>query len=128
MTDRILLTNLVVSGRHGVEPHERVEPQRFAIDVELRLDLRPAGTTDDLGQTADYAAVDRTVRRIVETTSFQLIEALAERIASTLLSEQPRVESVTVRVRKPDIRLAGPSDPPGIEISRDRAGVAGSSG
>jgi len=122
VTDRILLANVVASGRHGVEPRERAEPQRFSIDVELGLDLRPAGTADALELTVDYAAVDRAVRRIVETTSFALIEALAERIAATLLAEQPLAEAVTVRVRKPDVVLGGPVDPPGVEIHRVRAG------
>ena len=49
MTDRILLENIRLEGRHGVHEEERAAPQPFEIDVELVLDLQPAGRADDLG-------------------------------------------------------------------------------
>ena len=120
MTDRIVLANLVFQARHGVEPRERVEPQRFEVDVELELDLRPAGETDDLSKTANYAEVDAVVRPIVEGRSFALIEALAEAIAGAVLASQPLADAVVVRVRKPEVRLGGPLDHAAVEIRRMR--------
>jgi dihydroneopterin aldolase len=125
MTDRIVLSNLQIEARHGVEPREKVELQRFEVDVELHLDLAPAGRSDDLAKTIDYAAVDRRVREIVTSTSFDLIEALAERIASDLLADQPLADAVVVRIRKPDVRLAGPLDGPAVEITRRRGATTG---
>ncbi len=55
--DRILLEGMLFSGHHGTLPAERELGQRFAVDVELRCDLRAAGSTDDLAQTVDYGAV-----------------------------------------------------------------------
>ena len=120
MTDRIVLANLAFQARHGVEPRERVEPQRFEVDVELELDLRPAGETDDLSKTANYAEVDAVVRPIVEGRSFALIEALAEAIAGAVLASQPLADAVVVRVRKPEVRLGGPLDHAAVEIRRER--------
>lgn len=122
MTDRIVLPNLVIRARHGVEPREKREPQRFEVDVELHLDLGPAGRSDDLARTIDYAAVERAVRQTAESTSFDLIEALAERLATDILAEQPLADEVVIRIRKPDVRLSGPADGPGIEITRRRSG------
>jgi dihydroneopterin aldolase len=36
-----------------------------------------------------------------------LIEAVAEQIASRILSEQPLVDSITVRVQKPGVPIPG---------------------
>ena len=47
MTDRILLSRMRFEGRHGVTDEERAEPQPFEVDVELELDLQPAGIDDD---------------------------------------------------------------------------------
>jgi len=120
MTDRIVLANMVFQARHGVHDWEKVEAQRFEVDVELWLDARAAGVHDDLALTVDYGAVYEMTRRVVESTTFNLIEALAEAIAREALVAQPLVEEVVVRVRKPEVRLGGPLDHAAVEIRRTR--------
>ena len=103
--DRILLEGMVFHGRHGTLPAERELGQPFVVDVELRLDLRPAGLSDDLAQTVDYGQVHRRVREIVEGSPANLTETVAERIATAILGDHPPVEAVRVRVVKPHVRL-----------------------
>jgi dihydroneopterin aldolase len=121
MADRILLDGMVFQARHGVFDHEKVTAQRFEVDVELHLDLQPAGLEDDLARTLDYAKVYETVRAIVESTTFNLIEALAEAIAHELLADFAGLEEVVVRVRKPEIKLGGPLAFAGVQIRRRRS-------
>jgi dihydroneopterin aldolase len=121
MTDRIDLRNMVFMGRHGVLEREQREPQPFEVDVELYLNLQPAGLDDDLAQTIDYAAAFDHVRQIVESTSYRLVEALAEAIAHELLVDF-RADAVTVRVRKPRVPIEGRLDYAGVEITRQRSG------
>ncbi len=121
MSDRILLEGMVFEGTHGVFPEEQVTPQPFEVDVELALDLRPAGVSDDLDHSVDYGLVFDVCREIVESTRFNLLEALAEAIAHELLTRFP-VDDVTVRVRKPRVKLGGPVRTAGIEIRRRRTG------
>jgi len=123
VSDRIVVEGMRFRGTHGVNPEEKVEPQRFEVDVELALDLRPAGRSDDLALTADYAGVFDLCRELVETTRFNLIEALAETIADRLLAGLPVVDEVTVRVRKPEVRLGGTFRSVGVEVRRARAGA-----
>lgn len=122
MSDRIVLDGMAFQARHGVHTHEKVTPQRFEVDVELHLDLQPAGLEDDLERTLDYGRVYDTVRTIVESTTFNLIEALAEAIAHELLADFPALDQVVVRVRKPEVKLGGPLRAPGVEIIRRRSG------
>ncbi len=103
--DRILLSDMVFHGRHGTLPAENELGQPFVVSVELRLDLRPAGTSDDLAKTVDYGEVHRMARDIVQGPPVQLIETLAERIASGALRDHPAVEAVKVKVAKPHVRL-----------------------
>ena len=119
--DRILLSDMVFHGRHGTLPAENELGQPFVVSIELRLDLRPAGSSDDLAKTVDYGQVHRMARDIVEGPPVQLIETLAERIATAALQDQPTVEAVKVKVAKPHVRLgdtvlAGSS----VEILRHR--------
>jgi len=78
-----------------------------------------AGLSDELARTVDYGRVFDTCRQIVESTRFDLVEALAEAIAQELLSEFP-VDEVTVRVRKPMVKLGGTLRAVGVEIRRRR--------
>lgn len=122
MTDRVELSNMVFQGRHGVLELERARAQPFEVDVEIHLDLRPAGLADDLSKTVDYRDVFEICRSVIEGPSRLLIEALAEEIAQTLLarSEPLGAAEVVVRVRKPNAPLPGRLDHAAVEITRSR--------
>jgi dihydroneopterin aldolase len=122
MSDRIVLAGMVFLARHGVNDWEKVEEQRFEVDVDLGVDVRAAAKDDDLAKTVDYRGVYETTRRVVEDTTLELIESLADRIARELLAANEAVEDVVVRVRKPDVDLGGPLDSAGVEVRRRREG------
>jgi dihydroneopterin aldolase len=82
--------------------------------------VRAAAATDDLAATVDYRGVYETVRRVVEETTLELIEALADTIAREILAANQAVEDVVVRVRKPDVDLGGPLEYAGVEVRRGR--------
>jgi 7,8-dihydroneopterin aldolase/epimerase/oxygenase len=107
-------------GRHGWYDHELLTPQPFEVDVELLLNLQPAGVDDDLDKSVDYGKVYVAVRQIVESTSFRLLETLAEAISHELLADF-EVNEVGVRVRKPAVKLGGPLDHAAVEIWRRRS-------
>jgi dihydroneopterin aldolase len=118
--DRIEIRGLRVLGTHGVLPEERTRAQPFEVDVDLELDLGPAGDTDDLADTVDYGD---TVARIVDVVagerSYRLLETLAGVIASEALVD-PRVASATVAIRKLRPPLAAELDSVGVRITRSR--------
>jgi 7,8-dihydroneopterin aldolase/epimerase/oxygenase len=108
-------------GRHGVHEREQLEAQPFGVDVELVQNLQPAGVDDDLSKTVDYGQVFEVCRQIVESTSFRLIEALAEALAHEILAEFPVLE-VGIRVRKLQPPIEGSLAYAGVEIWRRRSG------
>jgi len=120
MSDRILLAQMEFFGRHGVSDAERAEPQQIDVDVELEVDLAPAGKSDDLADTVNYSRVFDACRDIVEERSFKLLEAIAEAIAVRVLADFAGVMTVTVRVRKPGVPIDGRLDYAGVAIERRR--------
>jgi dihydroneopterin aldolase len=119
-SDRITLRGMLFLARHGVTLEERIEPQPFEVDVELRRDLTSAARSDELADTIDYSEIFSLVARIVEGESFRLIEALAGRIADAVL-EATDARAVEVRVRKPRAPLPGPFETVEVAITRRRA-------
>jgi len=128
VSDRIELAGMRFDGHHGHADEERARSQPFDVDVTLAVDLAPAGTADDLELTVDYAAVYRLAREVVESTSFQLIEALAEAIAHAILTRYPLVEAITVRIHKPEVDLGGPVRRAGVVLERRRSDLRGRPG
>jgi len=107
VTDRIRLNEMVFYGYHGVLPEERALGQRFVVDIEVEVDLRHAGETDSLEETVNYSELFAAARDVVTGPPCNLIEAVAERIAGRILGEQPLVQTVVIRVRKPEVPIPG---------------------
>ncbi len=97
--DRLFIEGLEVWTHCGVSEEERLRGQRSRVDIELALDLRPAGMSDDLALTADYAGVARLAAEVCKREQTALIETLAERLAEAILSKFS-AEEVAVRLRK----------------------------
>jgi dihydroneopterin aldolase/2-amino-4-hydroxy-6-hydroxymethyldihydropteridine diphosphokinase len=117
--DQIVLTGIAGTGYHGVLDVERRDGQQFVVDVVMDVDLAPAGASDELADTVNYAEVAGDVVALIEGEPLDLIEALAERIASTVLT-RPLVEAVEVVVHKPQAPVGHPFTDVQVRIRRER--------
>jgi dihydroneopterin aldolase len=115
--DKIVISGISFYGHHGAREEEQILGQRFLVDIELSLDLRPAGAADDLALTVDYSDVVKRVTVIGRTRRFRLLEGLAEAIALDLL-EQQEIQEVRVRVVKSVPPLPESVGSVGVEIVR----------
>ncbi|WP_419952661.1 dihydroneopterin aldolase [Methylobacterium sp.] len=123
MTDRILVERIAVFAYHGLLEEEARIGQRFYISLDCRIDLRPAGLSDDVAKTVSYADLTEIVVRIATTRRFALIEALAEAIAAEILERFEGVDSIVVRVDKPSAPVPAVIDGVAISILRNRTGL-----
>lgn len=118
--DKIQLNKMEFYGYHGVFPEENQLGQRFIVDLTVHVNLKRAGQTDDLNHSINYAELYTICREIVEGDPFQLIEAVAEKIADSLLIHYRDINSCTVKVIKPDPPIKGHYESVAIEITRSR--------
>jgi len=119
MSSRITIERLEFRARCGVTPEERARPQPLAVDLELDGQLGPAGLSDKLAHTIDYA---RVAQRVVEVGMAQdscLLEAMAERLLAMLFEEFP-VEQVKLWVRKLHPTITYVTGSVGVTIERTR--------
>lgn len=118
-TDRIELRGLRLSAICGVLPEERTRPQPLELDIDVVGDLSAAGRSDALTDTVDYGAVCDLVEEICGQGAPQLLEYLAERIASELLGIEGVIE-VEVAVRKLRPPVPQQLHTSGVRITRRR--------
>ncbi|KAI3447370.1 hypothetical protein Pfo_004035 [Paulownia fortunei] len=121
--DKLVLRGLKFHGYHGVKPEERKLGQKFLIDVDAWMDLQAAGNSDRLSDTISYTAIYSIIKEVVEGAPHNLLESVAQLIASTVLSKYPQVSAVRVQVGKPHVAVLGPVDYLGVEIVRHRSTV-----
>ncbi|HEU5394098.1 MAG TPA: dihydroneopterin aldolase [Candidatus Methylomirabilis sp.] len=116
-TDRVLIEGLTFFGYHGVRPEEQRLGQKFRVDVELTLDLTRAAASDRVADTVNYEEVCRVVLEVGKGRRCNLVESLADRIATALLKAFPAQE-VLVRVRKTSPPFDGTLTAVGVEVRR----------
>ena len=113
MTNRrviIALKGLGALANHGVYDFERDRNQRFSADIVMWVET--AGTADDIAATVSYADIADEAMAVLTGSAVDLIETLAETIASHVMSHEG-VVGTEVTVHKPD----APIDHPFADVS-----------
>ncbi len=111
---RLYIHDLDLMADIGVYPEEKGVLQPIAVSVDLLITETEPGS-DDLAAVVCYATLADEIRALVSGSRVNLVETLADRIASLCLLDA-RVRTVRVRVEKravmPDARAVG------VEIER----------
>lgn len=119
--DYIHLRDMQFFGYHGVLPEENVLGQRFRATVSIAVDIQKAGLTDKLSDTVSYVGIYDICKEVIEGKPYKLIEAVAETIASNVLSSfDGRVFGCKVEIIKPDPPIPGHYKEVAVEIVRGR--------
>jgi dihydroneopterin aldolase len=118
--DKILFQGMKFYAYHGVFPEENKLGQTYTVDLEVGINLRSAGETDQLEETINYAELYQIVKEIMENEQYKLIESVAEKIASQALTKFPKMNDILVRVTKPNPPIPGHYDAVAVEITRAR--------
>ncbi|HEX2069436.1 MAG TPA: dihydroneopterin aldolase [Actinomycetota bacterium] len=87
---------VTAAGRHGANRGERDDPQEFRVDLAVEVEVHE----DVLEKTVDYRTLADAARQTVETTSFVLLESLAQVVAARL-RDHAGVRWARVTVHKP---------------------------
>lgn len=105
--DIIYLNDLRIDTVIGIYDWERRITQTVSFDLEMATDIRKAASSDSIEDTLDYKAVAKRLIGFVSESKFQLVETLAEQVASIILNEF-HVPWVRVRLNKKGaVRYAG---------------------
>ena len=99
MADTLRIQDLAAECRIGVTEEERAAPQTIWVDLEVAIDAARAAARDDVRSTVDYAALVGSVRELAQGRPYQLLETIAEEVASLVLGESG-TSWVRVEVRK----------------------------
>ena len=111
----VFIRDLVLTCFIGVHKHERKKPQRIRVNIDLAVTERSVVSTDRLADVVCYEDVADRIRSIVNNGHVNLVETLAEKIASKCLEDR-RIKATRVRIEKLDVFKDAVSA--GVEIER----------
>ena len=97
--DIVFIRDLRVRALVGIFEWERRIRQEIRLDLEMGFDISKAAGSDNIDDALDYKEVSQRVKAHVEASEFQLVEALAESIATLVLKEF-EVSSVKLTLNK----------------------------
>src|SRR5690606_4733805 len=98
--DIVFLRDLRAATVIGIWDWERRSKQAVSIDLEMGTDVRRAAATDRIDDALNYKDVAKRLIAFVESSSFELVETLAESVARIVVTEFD-VPWVRVSVSKP---------------------------
>ena len=101
MKDILSIEGLKVDTTIGVYKWEREVKQSVIIDLVLEIKNTNSAFQDSIESAVDYTAVSDVVSNLVQSSSYLLIESLAEAIAKQILKE--------FAIRKVRLKLSKPS-------------------
>lgn len=85
--DIVFIHELKIKTTIGVFDWERKIKQIVSFDLEMACDISKAAESDELADALDYKAISKRIIDFVESSSFELVERLAEQVASLVLNE-----------------------------------------
>ena len=98
--DRIYIRDLRLRCIIGIYPEERRDKQDIVLNIQMAGDLAGAAHSDDIADAVNYKDIKKSVIALVESSQFNLIETLAERVSEICL-RHPKVQEVVVTLDKP---------------------------
>lgn len=97
--DVIFIEELRADTWIGIYPREKAMPQTVELSLRIGVSTASAGASDDIRDTVDYALVVQRLRAELAQRHFNLLEKLAEFIATFIL-ENFAVQWIRVSVAK----------------------------
>lgn len=119
MTNILRIKNASFYAYHGALKEEQHIGGKFEADVDIYTDFSNAAENDELEKTVNYEKVYRFINSIIHEKKYYLIETLATVIADELLKQFPRIQKVSVRVRKNSVPIGGLIDCVEAEVIKE---------
>lgn len=113
----VFIEGLKINTVIGVYDWERVIKQELIIDAKMHCDMTEAMASDDVNHVINYKTVCEDIETICHETQAELLESLADKIATHILTVYP-CHKIDLTIKKPGAVKQASSV--GVQIVRER--------
>ncbi len=115
----IKVENIRVFANHGCLSEETKIGSDYRVDLKVKANLQPSAASDLLSDTVDYVFLNRIVREEMHEPT-HLLETVAKRIITRILTEDNMVKKVSVEISKLNPPIGGDVEKVTIKMSEKR--------
>ncbi len=116
--DEIRIEGLEVFAHHGVFAEETRDGQTFYVNAVLYTDIHRACEEDSLEYSIDYGAVCHFITEWMQTNTYRLLEAVAERLARAILLKYHLIYAIDLEIQKPQAPIKLPFGCVSVKVRR----------
>lgn len=113
----IFIEDLELQASVGIYDHEKKDRQPLLISLTLECLRNKTFQSDNIQDTINYEEIIQLIHTTANERHYNLIESLAEKIASDTLKIQD-IHRITIEIRKPSVLGAKSGGMLGIKIER----------
>ncbi|MEA2011654.1 MAG: dihydroneopterin aldolase [Verrucomicrobiota bacterium] len=97
----IQIKNLKTKALIGINEWEKKKAQKIIINLSFSYDSKIPETTDNIDDAIDYYTIKQKILQTATSSSFNLLERLANEILQLLLQTDKRITNASVEIDKP---------------------------
>ena len=119
----VLIKDFLINEIIGIHKHEKIRKQRIIFNIIIDVNQNTLPNDNDISSIVDYEKVTNKLQKLAKSKKYNFLESLAEDSFKEIF-EDKRIESVKIKIEKPDAILNAKSV--GVEIFKSRKDYEGS--
>ena len=119
----VLIKNFIIHEIIGFHQHEKIKKQKIKFNIVLDVDQSSVPDEKDIKSIVDYEKITNKLESLTKSKKYNFLESLAEDSFKEIF-EDKRINSVTIKIEKPD--AIKNTESVGVEVFKSRKDYEGS--
>ena len=107
----------------GIHEHEKIKKQKIKFNITLDVDQNSVPDEKNIKSIVDYEKITKKLENLTKSKKYNFLESLAEDSFKEIF-EDKRINSVTIKIEKPD--AIKNTESVGVEVFKSREDYEGS--
>ena len=119
----VFIKDFIIEEIIGIHKHEKIKKQKIKFNIVLDINQSSIPDEKDIKSIVDYEKITNKLENLTKSKKYNFLESLAEDSFKEIF-EDKRINSVTVKIEKPDAIKNAESV--GVEVFKTRKDYEGS--
>ena len=119
----VLINDLIIQEIIGIHEHEKIKKQKIKFNIVLDINQSSIPDEKDIKSIVDYEKITKKIESLTKNKKYNFLESLAEDSFKEIF-EDKRINSVTIKIEKPD--AIKNTESVGVEVFKSREDYEGS--
>jgi len=119
----VFIKDFIVHEIIGIHDHEKIKKQKIKFNIVIEVNQNTIPDEKDIKSIIDYEKIITKIENLTKSKHYNFLESLAEDSFEEIF-EDKRINSVTIKIEKPD--AIKNTDSVGVEVFKSRSDYEGS--